>query len=301
MIAGAGRSGSTLLERILAASIPRATTVGELTEIWRRGLIEDDLCGCGEPFSACPHWTGVGERAFGGWGRVDPEEMIAAERLLRAGPLPLASLARVAPARRRALERYGGALTRIYGAVAEGAGAGTVIDASKWPRHLFVLRSLGLPLRVVHLVRDPRAVAHSWSRAIARPQGGGGAAMRTYRPAGSALRWLLFNLLAEAALASGTRGRRIAYARLVSDPAAAVAELLAGLGVEAAPPPSLARGEILLEPTHGIAGNPVRYRHGHLQVRADRRWREEMAHRDRLAVSAICAPLRPRYGDAWEG
>ena len=44
------------------------------------GIVDDDLCGCGKPFHACPFWTAVGERAFGGWSQVDVERL----RWLRA-------------------------------------------------------------------------------------------------------------------------------------------------------------------------------------------------------------------------
>ena len=29
---------------------------GELRYLWQRGLVEDRLCGCGLPLSACPFW-----------------------------------------------------------------------------------------------------------------------------------------------------------------------------------------------------------------------------------------------------
>src|SRR5205085_9431203 len=69
-VAGTGRSGSTLLARILG----RADSVfaaGELRYVWQRGLLEDRVCGCGEPFSRCPFWSEVVDRAFGGRRGVD--------------------------------------------------------------------------------------------------------------------------------------------------------------------------------------------------------------------------------------
>ena len=64
-IAGSGRSGSTLLERTLGA-LPGWVNIGEAIDIPRKVAPLDELCGCGEAFSACPFWSRVG-RTFGGW------------------------------------------------------------------------------------------------------------------------------------------------------------------------------------------------------------------------------------------
>jgi hypothetical protein len=73
-IGGTGRSGSTLLELILG-SLPGFVAVGELYAIWSEGVVLNHRCGCGEPFGACPFWTAVGERAFGGWKTLDAEAL----------------------------------------------------------------------------------------------------------------------------------------------------------------------------------------------------------------------------------
>ena len=65
-LSGFGRSGSTLVERMLGAA-PAWVNVGELVDLARSVARTDELCGCGEPFSRCPVWTRVGESAFGGW------------------------------------------------------------------------------------------------------------------------------------------------------------------------------------------------------------------------------------------
>src|SRR5579859_7845615 len=64
-IAGSGRSGSTIMERVLG-EMPGFVNVGELIDLARRAR-DEERCGCGMAFSDCPFWMGVGERAFGGW------------------------------------------------------------------------------------------------------------------------------------------------------------------------------------------------------------------------------------------
>lgn len=294
MIAGAGRSGSTLLERLLETS-PGAVAVGELAEIWQRGLIENERCGCGEPFRACPFWSRVGDRAFAGWANVDPQRMIHLERRGRIGPLPLDVLG-MGRLRREERNEYGAAILRILVAVAEESGAATVIDSSKWPRHLAVLRRLGLPLSVVHLIRDPRAVAHSWALATPKPhEPTPGEGMRTYRPLGSAARWVLFNLLVDAAAAGGTPTLRLTYDELARRPAAAIDRVHSATGVRAQLALAPDRRTAKLPHGHGIAGNPMRFRAGEVTLSPDERWRTRMSGIDKAIVIALCGPLWRRY------
>ena len=62
-VGGSARSGSTLLERMLA-SIPGYCSVGELAFIWERSVLRNDRCGCGARFHDCTFWKEVGEAAF---------------------------------------------------------------------------------------------------------------------------------------------------------------------------------------------------------------------------------------------
>jgi len=50
-IAGAARSGSTLLDRVIGKRDGFCST-GELQFIWRRSFREDQLCGCGVSFTS---------------------------------------------------------------------------------------------------------------------------------------------------------------------------------------------------------------------------------------------------------
>ena len=58
-LGGIGRSGSTLLERMLG-QIPGTCSLGEVVHLWARGIRDNERCGCGDTFHACPFWTSVG-------------------------------------------------------------------------------------------------------------------------------------------------------------------------------------------------------------------------------------------------
>ena len=61
MIAGPGRSGSTLVAELLG-QLKAFESVGELNVLWNRGFLENQPCGCRTPFRDCAYWrsTAVG-------------------------------------------------------------------------------------------------------------------------------------------------------------------------------------------------------------------------------------------------
>src|ERR671929_1328639 len=78
-LGGFGRSGSTLVERVLGAA-PGWVNVGELVDLARSVAPADERCGCGLPFSRCEVWRRVGEVAFGGWDDTVLRRLVALHR-----------------------------------------------------------------------------------------------------------------------------------------------------------------------------------------------------------------------------
>ena len=73
-------------------------------------------------------------------------------------------------------------------------GADVVIDSSKHVSTALVLRHVpGIDLRIVHLVRDSRGVAYSWTKEVARPEVANGKLMPRVRPSVSAAWGNFFN------------------------------------------------------------------------------------------------------------
>ena len=84
--------------------------------------------------------------------------------------------------RRRILDslgEYAENTGRLYTAIADTTGCDVIVDSSKWPQYgLLLSETLPFDVYVLHLVRDPRAVAYSWQRRQSRLDRGGGAFMR---------------------------------------------------------------------------------------------------------------------------
>ena len=298
-IGGAGRSGSTLLDRMLG-QIPGFLSTGELREVWNRGVIENLDCGCGRPFRDCPFWTAVGDEAFGGWSRVDAEEMRAlGARIDRPGLVPLILAPAAAPGYRGSLDRYTETLAHLYRAIRGVGSARAAVDSSKSPSTAFLLRRIpAIDLRVVHLIRDVRGVAYSWTKLVRRPDARERELyMHQYHPVRMAARWLyrcaLMDLL-------GTLQPQIAvhYEDMVRDAGGTLLRIASGLGLSATPESLrfVSNGTVTLRPNHTVMGNPIRLHVGPLPLRLDEEWRTAMPSLHRRLVTAVGWPMLMRYG-----
>jgi len=293
-IGGLGRSGSTLIDRILGQT-PGVCSVGELVFLWERGLLADERCGCGEPFSACPFWTEVGVRSFGGWDRLDPASMLGRQRAVdRNRFVPLMRVPRLSPRYRRRMQSYAEALRRVYASVAAVSGAALVVDSSKHASTAALLaRVPGIAPRVAHLVRDPRGVAWSWAKHVERPESREPSQMARVGTVRIAARWQLHNALL--ALVR-TRGAVLRYEDFVERPEHATRRLLrlGGLEVEQLPQ-FLDAQTVHLGVNHTVAGNPLRFRTGEVAIRADDAWRREMPASRQALLTALTFPSNLIY------
>jgi hypothetical protein len=295
-LGGLGRSGTTLVERLLG-ELPGVVALGEIVHLWQRDIVDDERCGCGARFSACTFWKRVGARAFGGWENVDVARVRALQDAVeRTRHIPrLAARSGQSPE----VREYAGFYARVYSAAAHVAGADVVVDSSKHSALAHVLRFADdVDLRVVHVVRDARGVAYSWTKTVARPESDGTDEMTRYSPGRSALLWNAHNAAFGLLARRGVPVQRIRYEEFLTDPRSALLRLADFAGITPGPDDLafLRPGHADLKVGHSAAGNPMRFTVGRLALRRDDAWVRALPGNQRRLVGAVCAPMLRAYG-----
>jgi hypothetical protein len=288
-IGGEGRSGSTILERLITTR-PGVCGVGEAKYLFGMGVGNRELCECGQPVIDCPLWREVGAGLVGGWDTPGGRELVRFFRQVNS----LRNLPVVLSGRGAMVAQARAILRQMYPMIAELTESEVIVDSSKHPGWAFLLAGIpSLDLRVVHLVRHPSAVVYSWSLPVPRPTAAASAAERVipaHRAWEVAIRWDIFNVLFHRLEQRGVPTLRIRYEDYVDNLSGVVDECLAFAGLERsdAARPSAAQ--------HGIAGNPSRFAPAGTKINRDDRWVSELGPTKHAIVSGLTWPLRTRYG-----
>lgn len=293
-VVGYGRSGSTLLDMMLGAH-PDIFGAGEMSTICRHVWPNDEYCSCRQRVRSCPVWSGV----IGGWQqggagmaahlalqkRIEP--ILAPRRLWRGGDL----------------RAYREQTLDLYRRLARATGRRIIVDSSKSPGRALALIGADVDLRIVHLVRDPRAVAWSMSRPMqADTEAGLQKTLPAHPVARTALRWAFVNAGAETARARlpASHALRLRYEDMVADPQAALNHLGAVAGVDlGAVGRAVAAGQMIAA-EHQVAGSRIRMT-GAMRLRPDMGWRDRMSAAQQAQVTRICGWQMRRYGYAGDG
>lgn len=297
-IAGHGRSGSTLVSRVLG-HVPGFCAVGELRYLWEQGVRGNRLCGCGQRFLECEFWTSVGKHAFGGWELVDLDEARRLHRtIVRNRYLPWQLMPWLNRPFRRRMERYAALMDDLYRGIRAASGAQVIVDSSKFPSSAFLLRHVpGLDVRTVHLVRGSQGVCHSWARRVERADRGG-RLMARHHPVQAALEWLWFNACTEVLRLLRMRVTLLRYEDFVAAPRPEMERVLDFCGRPGGDErlAHVGADSVVLAADHSVAGNPMRVRTGPLPLRLDDEWRTAMRPGLRRLITALTLPGLARYG-----
>jgi hypothetical protein len=290
-------SGSTLLSFLLGAH-PEIATVGEM--FIAQGIDpESYVCSCGQRIAECPFWRRISmemaargipydvrrnEASFSTNG-VGPVSHLLLASEPRGRVLETARSAALAliPGAKRELDRR----LRINEALAEVIthlrGARVFVDASKRPGRLLHLRRIpSLDIRVLHMVRDARAVTRSTMRNLgrsaeegARSWLGGARDAERLRQRFPADRWMTLR-----------------YEDLCRQPGATLDRISRFIGV--APGSSVPDFRSV---DHHIIGNRMRLSHTS-EISLDEHWRTEMPAGQIREIEKVAGPMLEQYGYA---
>jgi hypothetical protein len=283
-ICAAGHSGSTLLDLLLGAH-PQGFSLGEITQL-PKNISLDSVCSCNEKLSDCRFWRPV-ITEFGRsididlWddpytlnlgfikaGReIDPAHQTPSRMALRkvAYGIEYARLRWQTPLPavfRQSIEQGAKNKVNLFRFILDYTGKQFVVDSSK-----HYLGGLGLhraapdETRVIHLVRDGRAVFNSGISRGMRPD----AALKAWTRHARRSSTLLEKYIPESALLT------VRYEALASNPESELRRVCEFLGAEF----SAQMLDFAAADSHIANGNRMRFGHTS-EIRLDERWRDEL-------------------------
>ena len=291
-IASSGRSGSTILDRLLG-STPGAWSGGELDRIWEVADDAERLCACGQTTRRCEFWSAVFRETFGPVEALMPARADGYyQRFRRAASFAMLLSPLQPPEFQRDLREYRDILRRFYDALVKISDCQTIIDSSKSISYAWILGGLpNVGLNTVQLVRDSRAVAYSWTRSRASSID----IETEWRPVqGSAFGWIGGHTLAELLRPRSRRFLRLRYEDFARNPAASLSAISRRFGLP--PIPLSETNSATLADTHIVTGNPLRFQTGEVVIREDDEWKRSISTSDATLVTAITWPMLLRHG-----
>lgn len=301
-IVGYGRSGSTLLDRLLG-SIEDFRSCGEIFGLWR-GLSQNELCSCGFLVKKCNFWRSVINRVFGDTVNEDAIQQFA--KLFYATLDTKKVFSFCFPSIRsklfqRNLNKIEDVINALYRAIMEVSGTRVIVDSSKYPLYAYFLSEANIAdLRFVHLVRESRATVYSNWRKKFIPGFGYTATQNPYR---TALGWNLHNFLAER-LKNKYKYVQVHYEDLALHPRETVLYILEklglmqDLGIGKATTFSFLKKDniVVLERGHLVAGNIMRFQQGEIEIKPDEEWRKSLPSFLKIATTFLTVPFLKKYG-----
>ena len=293
-IMAASHSGSTLLAMLLG-SHPQATTIGDTAGTSYR-KDPDYCCSCGCKAQECPFWLHVidqmARRGFNldvtDFGtRFDNPKNRFIDHVLHAehrGPILeniRDSVLWLSTEWRQQFRTIAERNVALIETVTKVTNSQMLIDSSKLPHRLkFLLRIPELEVKVIHLVRDGRGVAHTYIND------------NGWSVEKSAIEWRLGVLAAEKLLARLDRGmwRQLRYEDLCSDPQAELEKLCAFLSLD----PSRVNMDFRSAGLH-VFGNKMRLS-SEQAIRLDDKWRTELTDSEISTIEHLAGGQLIRYG-----
>jgi hypothetical protein len=286
----------------MLGQFPSLRPAGEITHLWQRGLTEDELCGCGRPFSRCDFWTEVMSDAFGGPDELSslaPQAVALRDRVCVTARIPQLAFPQIRSSRlERDIRRYSALLRRLYASIVKVSGNRLIIDSSKYPAEAYLLASMDdVDLSIVHLVRDSKAVAYAWKKKKRRPEVVGREDFfRQYSIMKTALAWNVFNSLFGILESRGVSTLVLRYEDLVQDPRSSIERVAAFTGEPLGPPEFIEDREVFLKPTHTVSGNPLRLETGRIELRLDVEWAEGFSWWRKALIHGATLYHRKKFG-----
>ncbi|MGV3510879.1 MAG: sulfotransferase [Novosphingobium sp.] len=253
-ISGSGRSGSTMVERLLHAG-GVGCALGEFHCLWRMPR-RDQTCACGNPAADDEFWSAVLQQAS--LAASDLSELERLERtVVRTGYIARHGFDVARLARQSEVRAFLSLQNQLFAAIVQQSGQDVLIDSSKAGPRAWIL-ACDPDVRFLHLWRDPADVIASWrSRKFDR---GLGTEMQRLSITRAALDWIKVEGLMRR-LARQVDVASLSYRAICVDPRNELDRALAAIGL-----PAIEENRWLASHTmmpvseyHSLNGNPDRF------------------------------------------
>jgi hypothetical protein len=299
-VLGYGRSGSTLLD-VLIGNAAGVESVGELDLLHRNW--DGQSCSCGAKYDDCTFWSSVDHVArerIGDRSHRDREKVL--RRVERISSLPALILGILPRSWRRS---YRDQVRAEADAIAAVGGQTSILDSSKSAREAagraLALGSVaGISVKMIHLVRDGRAVLWSALRGdnVKLAEGVEGERARVpFALFRAVFGWMLANLVASVTPRLKHRGQvlRVRYEDLVTEPDAQLERIGSFLGRDLSDVRRKIREGESFPVGHNTGGNRMR-RGGAVKLRIDREWERRLPPLDRAVFWVFAWPWALVFG-----
>jgi hypothetical protein len=285
-IAGWGRSGSTILGNILG-EIDGFFHAGEVGKICKIGLSYNWNCGCGLPFKQCKLWKRILKNIQL---KKHTKMMLSLERCVHNRQVPLLIINPKYKRISRKIKNKTPILEELYKSIQYVTHSKVIVDSSKTVSYAYVLNKISkINLYIIHLVRDPRAIAYSWRKKIKQ--------MHIFSPTYSSINWLNRNIASEFfKKEKNINFLQISYENFITEPKKIIRNILNFVEEKASNLPFVDKYKVKLNTNHTIWGNPNRIKTGIIKLKFDNEWKTKMKLKHKLLVTILTFPLLLKYG-----
>ncbi len=297
-IGGSGRSGSTLLDLLLNRN-SLIQSVGEFYRLSRYARTNFEPCTCGQPVMECPFWLKVQaeiQRATGS--HSDPEllksfevalpkyEQAMVTNLIQQASLIFGNSWLHRTLSRSFLRQSHQAVQNsivAYKAIRRVTHCPVILESTKNPRRLKEIY-LADPksFKLIYLIRDGRAVAASAMRRVG---------MDMKSAAGEWERWNRRSWWSQLTVPAQQK-IRIRYEDVCQSPESTLQSICQFLEMPFEP----SMLELRKSESHGLGGNPMRFRRDESTIRLDEQWREQLTENDLKTFDSVAGRMNRRFG-----
>jgi Sulfotransferase family len=214
-IAGFERSGSTILD-IMLGNMDNHFSVGELSFYPTNGIVDNEFCSCGSRVMDCSFWKGVTEQ----WNK---ERKLSIEKYNRIHwnnfrNKRLFNLIKNLNFPDKDFNLFIEDTRSLYNIIWSENGGRTIIDSSKSPYRMLLLKKAGFDPLVVHVVRQISGVLCSTQKLLkVDPTKGIEKELGNRKPLSVILTWLINNVLVKQ-FSSGLKRIMIPYENFIQSP-----------------------------------------------------------------------------------